>query len=151
MHFLDWNFSFLLEFHWTVLLGGPVDKDSSLVKVIACCWRRQAITWTIDDPAHWCITVSQSFYGFREQCHYLWKILGFSLPYAVIGRQWVNALWPSYTIWWTRSEQTLAQAMACCLTVSSHCLSQCWLVFCGILLRAISQELLVDFIHNMCS
>ena len=32
----------------------------------------------------------------------------------------VNSLWPSYTIWQQRTESTLAQVMACCLTAPSH-------------------------------
>ena len=32
----------------------------------------------------------------------------------------LNALWPSDAIWQHRSESTLAQVMACCLTAPSH-------------------------------
>ena len=38
-----------------------------------------------------------------------------------------NSVWPSDTIWGQRSGSTLAQVMACCLTVPSHYLNQCWL------------------------
>ena len=41
--------------------------------------------------------------------------------------QWLNSLWPSDTIWRQKSESTLAQVMACCLTAPSHYLNQCWL------------------------
>ena len=37
-------------------------------------------------------------------------------------------LWASDTIWWHRSGSTLAQVMACCLTVPSHYLNKCWLI-----------------------
>ena len=48
---------------------------------------------------------------------------------------------------------TLAQAMACCLPAPSHYMNQCWLIIKGnhgIHLRAISQEVLMNQIHNMC-
>ena len=41
---------------------------------------------------------------------------------------WINSLGPSDTRWRQRTESTLAQVMACCLTAPSHYLSQCWLV-----------------------
>ena len=37
----------------------------------------------------------------------------------------VNSLWSNDAIWRQRSRSTLAQVMACCLTVPSHYLSQC--------------------------
>ena len=71
------------------------------------------------------------------------------------GRQQVeiNSLWPGDAVWWERSVSTLVHVMACCLMAPSHYLNQYWLVikvFCGIHLRAISQEVLIDFIHIMC-
>ena len=42
--------------------------------------------------------------------------------------QYVNSLWPSDTIWRHKSESTLAQVMAWCLTAPSHYLNQCWLI-----------------------
>ena len=39
-----------------------------------------------------------------------------------------NSLWPSDTIWRHRSESTLVQVLACCLTAPSHHLNQCWLI-----------------------
>ena len=39
-----------------------------------------------------------------------------------------NSLWASDAIWRHRSESTLAQVMACCLTAPSHYLNQCWLI-----------------------
>ena len=38
----------------------------------------------------------------------------------------VNSLSPRDTLWQHRSESTLAQVMACCLTAPSHSLNQCW-------------------------
>ena len=38
----------------------------------------------------------------------------------------VNLLLPSDAIWRQRSGSTLARVMACCLTVPSHYLNQCW-------------------------
>ena len=40
----------------------------------------------------------------------------------------LNSLQPGDTIWQHRSESTLAQVMACCLTAPSHYLNQCRLV-----------------------
>ena len=40
----------------------------------------------------------------------------------------INSLWPSDAIWRYRSVSTLVQAMACCLTASSHYLNQRWLI-----------------------
>ena len=40
----------------------------------------------------------------------------------------VNSLRPSDAIWQYRSESTLTQVMACCLTAPSHYLNQCWLI-----------------------
>ena len=40
----------------------------------------------------------------------------------------LNSLRPSGAIWQYRSESTLAQVMACCLTAPSHYLNQCWLI-----------------------
>ena len=39
----------------------------------------------------------------------------------------INSLWSSDAILRHRSESTLAQRMACCLTAPSHYLNQCWL------------------------
>ena len=44
-------------------------------------------------------------------------------PYA---RPSLNSLRPSNVIWRQGSWSTLAQLMACCLTVPSHYLNQCW-------------------------
>ena len=41
---------------------------------------------------------------------------------------WISWLWPSDSIWRHKSGTTLARVMACCLTASSHYLSQCWLL-----------------------
>ena len=48
----------------------------------------------------------------------------------VLQEMWysVNSLWPGDAICWPRSQSTLAQVMACCLTASSHYLNQCWLI-----------------------
>ena len=62
-----------------------------------------------------------------------------------------DSLWPSDNILWHRSGSTLAQVMAWCLTAPSHYLNQCWLV---IILRstgAVSQEVLMLLICNICS
>ena len=40
----------------------------------------------------------------------------------------MSSLGPSDAIWRQRSGSTLAQVMACCLTVPSHFLNQCWLI-----------------------
>ena len=40
----------------------------------------------------------------------------------------INSSWPWDAIWWQRSDSTLTQVMACCLTAPSHYLNQCWLL-----------------------
>ena len=67
------------------------------------------------------------------------------------GSQWVNSLWPSDAIWQHRSGSTLAQVMACCLMAPSHYLNQFWslVTYCGIHLRAVSQEILKIPIMDM--
>ena len=40
----------------------------------------------------------------------------------------ITSLWPSDAIWRHRSESTLGQVMAYCLTTPSHYLNQCWLI-----------------------
>ena len=57
--------------------------------------------------------------------HTSWKLLQ-----RFAGQEWnyINSLWPSVAIWQHRSEWTLAQVMACCLTAPSHYLNQCWLI-----------------------
>ena len=40
----------------------------------------------------------------------------------------VNLLGPSDATWRHRTESTVAQVMACCLTAPSHYLNQCWLI-----------------------
>ena len=49
------------------------------------------------------------------------NVLSVSVP-------WINSLCPGDTIWRHRSESTLVQVMACCLTAPSHYLNQCWLI-----------------------
>ena len=54
----------------------------------------------------------------------------------------VKSLWPNDAIWWHRSRSTLAQAVACCLTASSHSPNQCWFI---------SNGVLWDFPDNDCT
>ena len=66
----------------------------------------------------------------------------------------IYSFWSSNAICWYRSGSILAQVMDCCLTAPSHYLNQFWLiinVFCGIHLRAILPEALMNFICDMCS
>ena len=44
-----------------------------------------------------------------------------------------NSLWPSDAMRRQRTEFTLAQLMACCLTAPSHYLEQCWLIISKVL------------------
>ena len=75
---------------------------------------------------------------FFKQLRNLWQKLCF------------NSLWSGDTIWQHWSGSTLVQVMACCLTAPSHYLNQYWQVFCGIRQKAISQEVLMNLIQNMC-
>ena len=45
----------------------------------------------------------------------------------------INSMWPSKAIRRLRTEWTLAQVMACCLTAPSHYLNQCWLIISKVL------------------
>ena len=63
--------------------------------------------------AQWKLYLKHIFF----KSHWMWR------KYFV----WVskiNSLWPSETIWWLRSQSTLAQVMSCCLTMPSHYLNQ---------------------------
>ena len=51
-------------------------------------------------------------------------------------RVFINTVWPSDVIWRHRSESTLAQVVACCLTAPSHYLNQCWLIISKIQLHS---------------
>ena len=62
-----------------------------------------------------------------------------------------NSLWPSGAIWWQRSESTLAQIMACCLTAPSHYLNHCWLIISKVQWHSISQEMPQPLITEICS
>ena len=71
----------------------------------------------------------------------------------IIDFLFINSLLPSGVIWHWRSWSTLVHVIAFCLTAASPYLNQCWLiikVFCGIHLRATSQEVLMNIIHNLC-
>ena len=59
----------------------------------------------------------------------------------------IDLMWPIYTKWLHRTGSTLAQVMACCLIALSHYLNNIDFsskVFCGIHLRAIWQEVLLN-------
>ena len=77
----------------------------------------------------WPYTFSLTGQGVTKSCAYF---LRSSLPIKPL--TWcINSLWSSDIIWWPRSGSTLSQVTACCLTVPSHYLTQCWLIdgFCG--------------------
>ena len=125
-----WSISCKIVLKWMPM--DLADGLSTLVQVMA--WCRQAIS------------------------HYLSQCWPRSLsPSGVTWPQWVNLgwchmvswnllthLWPNETMWRHRSVSALAQAMACCLMVSSHYLNKCWLIISEVLwhLRAISQEVI---------
>ena len=51
-----------------------------------------------------------------------------TVPSIVISPWNINSLGPSDATWRQRTESTLAQAMACCLTAPNHYVNQCWLI-----------------------
>ena len=58
--------------------------------------------------------------------------------------------WSSDAIWHHITLSVLVHAIACCLTAPSYYLNQCWLIIkCGFNLRAFSQDVLMNLIHNM--
>ena len=58
--------------------------------------------------------------GIVVKCHYH--------SFKFVRLMMFNSLWPSDIIWWQGSRSTLAQVMACCLTVPSYYQNQCWLI-----------------------
>ena len=63
--------------------------------------------------------------------------------------QCVNSLWPGDAMWRHRLGSTLDRVMACRLVIPSHHLKQN--LSCGIHLSAISKEVFMSLIRNMCS
>ena len=59
---------------------------------------------------------------------------------CVMAMHTVDSLWPSDAIWLQRSELTLAQVMACCLTAPSHYLNQSWLISKGVLCHSLTSN-----------
>ena len=57
----------------------------------------------------------------QPSCWVIWDIMMLTWKH-------INSLRSSDAIWWQRSESTLAQVMACCLTAQSHYLNQWWLM-----------------------
>ena len=86
------------------------------------CWK--TITYTD--------TVKKYIWGRAFHFYVQWHISSnWKTALALIEhKHWIiNSLWSSdTTIWRQRSESTLAQVMACCLTAPSHYLNQCWLI-----------------------
>ena len=78
-------------------------------------------------PGHILFNISFWHNPYRAQFQYIWiaMFLANLIWKRHISLQ-VNSLWPNDAIWWHRTCSTLAQVMACCLTVPSHYLNQCW-------------------------
>ena len=84
---------------------------------------------------------------FSYSAHYLWYWKS-NLQHWPDTTNWpVNSLLFTDTIWGHRS---LDRVMACCLTAPGHYQNQCWLISCGIHLKATSQDVVKDLIRNMC-
>ena len=76
-------------------------------------------------------------YGLKPLEYHLWNFSHFCFAavamfyYQMVvshgSHRGVNSLWPRDGIWRHRSLSTLVQVIACCLTVPSHHLNQCWL------------------------
>ena len=60
-----------------------------------------------------------------------------------------DSLWPSDAIGRHRSESTLAQILASCLTVPSHYLHQCWQIFCKVLWHSLEGNF-TGIIQEIC-
>ena len=58
-----------------------------------------------------------------------------------------NSLGPSDVIWRCRSWSTLVQAMACCLTATSHYLNQCWLIISKVLWHS-SEDIIIRRVED---
>ena len=101
--FLNENVWFPIKISLKFVPKGLINKSPALVLIMA--WRRPG-----DKP------LSE-------------PMLVRSLTHICVTRpQWVNSLWPSYSIWRHRIGATLVQVMACCLMTPSHYLDQCWLI-----------------------
>ena len=61
----------------------------------------------------------------------------------------INSLWPCDTIWWRRSQSTLAKVMACCLMAPSHDLNQCWSLMLGAHLNTFVVEAILLLIMEI--
>ena len=118
------------------------------------CLRQWLITW--QHPAITWINVDLTWGTVKRQRKYpryqsLKSDRNFKTNTTCPKGQWVNSLWPCDTIWWHRSGSTLAQVMTCYLMALSHYLNQCWLIILWQTLTPISQEVIMNLIHNMCS
>ena len=103
-----WHVVLILAWHWLgdkMLYGAMLTNISKLL--------RHCQSWV--DESVWLLGI--------------FHITDTSYMYHVsVMFYFLNALWSSDTIWRRRSESTLAQVMACCLTAPSHYLNQCWLI-----------------------
>ena len=77
------------------------------------------------DMQHGCVQIN-IFLDSKISGTYFWVLL-------VFFSSSFNSLWPSDAIWQQRSGSTLAHVMACCLTASSDCLNECWLIITEVL------------------
>ena len=125
------------------------DDQSTLVQVMAWCrqatshylsqcWPRSVLPYGVIRP-QWTwtclITMTVSFSVPNGWVTYgvpIVRILEENQPYDK-KTSCMNLQRPSEYIWHDRFRSILAQVMACCLTVSSHYLKQCWLIMTGTL------------------
>ena len=56
--FLNENIRISIEISLKFVPNDLIDNTSALIQVMAWCQRRQAITWSNDDPVYWCIYVA---------------------------------------------------------------------------------------------
>ena len=108
-----------------------------------------ALTWKLQDLTDDKSTLVQVMAWCRNMPKYEQTTKKSVCGYAEFCDTWVysfNSLRPSDAIWPHRSGSTLA--------APSHYLNQCLLIiraFCGIHVRANSQDILINLIHTMCS
>ena len=97
--------------------GTTILVPCHVVKSLLCIWRSGTRRWNL--------RVSENQ---RKMRHLYISSTGIQFSNEL---QWLDLpphLWPSDVILWHRSESTLVQVTACCLTAPSHYLNQRWLI-----------------------
>ena len=88
-----------------------------------CCLLNSEVLWNSPKSNFTMIAQACVLYNEFDNC-----TCTFGITATSSRGQGVNSLGPNDAIWWHGTRSTLAQIMACCLTVPSHYMNQCWLI-----------------------